>query len=97
MTTQFSPSAFVYCKNKKNYIFNKIISHNKNCFKYGYSDALNLIVLAIVIIYSVHLPLLIVLGLIYFFIRMFSDMFMYLSVFGHEIESGGNMILGSLN
>ena len=53
--------------------------------------------MAIVIFYSVHLPLLIVLGLIYFFIRMFSDMFMYLSVFGHEIESGGNMILGSLN
>lgn len=62
------------------------------CFKYGYSDALNLIVLAIVILYSVHLPLLIVLGLVYFCIRMFTDMFLYMNVFGLEIESGGNLI-----
>ena len=64
---------------------------------YGYIDAINLTVLAIIMIYSIHIPFVLIFGIIYFITRLYMDVFLFCCIFKKDMESGGKLMQSNLN
>jgi hypothetical protein len=61
-------------------------------FPIGYTYALNLTCLSIVFIFSIHVPIILLLGLVYNLIRFFSDAHLLLNIFREEIDSSFSLV-----
>ena len=61
-------------------------------FDYGYILSLNLTVLGIIFIYSIHIPIVVVLGIVYYLMRYLTDSHLLLNMFKKEIESSGELM-----
>ena len=94
---QFSPSCFLYLKNKCYLKYETYLNTEVTHFNYGYISALNLVVLSIVFVYSIHIPLVVLLGILYFLMRLACDSFSMNQIFKKDIESSGDLIVSTLN
>lgn len=56
-------------------------------FNFGYYYSLNMIVFAVALIYAPHTPIITIIGIGYFYVRMFFDSHLILNVFKNEVES----------
>ena len=61
-------------------------------FDFGYINSINLTVLGIIFIYSIQIPLVVILGLIYFIMRFLTDTHLLLNLYKKEIESSAVLI-----
>ena len=58
----------------------------------GYTYALNLTCMSIVFIFSIHVPLILLLGVIYLFMRFFSDAHLLLNIFKEDMDSSFSLV-----
>lgn len=88
----FSPSCFLFLKKKHGDTYQKFLNTESTSFSYGYTYSLNLTILGIIFVYSIHIPLVVVFGILYFFMRLFVDCHLLMNVFGKDIESSGSLV-----
>lgn len=61
-------------------------------FPLGYTYALNLTCLSIVFIFSIHVPIILILGVLYHVIRLLSDAHLVLNIFREEMDSSFSLV-----
>ena len=72
---------FLYYKKYHYEKFEKFLNYEAQHFGYGYSNSLNLTLLSIIMVYSIHIPLLVLFGILYFIIWLYIDVYHLLSTF----------------
>ena len=60
-------------------------------FNFGYYLSLHMIVYAVSIIYAPYTPIITLIGMIYFYLRMLFDSHLLLNVYKNELDSGGKL------
>lgn len=86
----FSPSAYLLLRKKINNE-QKYLKDETCTFDFGYVYSLNLTILGIVFIYSIHIPFVVFFGIIYFIMKFFTDAHLLLNLFKNEIDSSGKL------
>lgn len=69
-----------------------LLKHEFVIFPLGYTYAVNLTCLSIVFIFSIHVPIILLLGLLYHFMRFFSDAHLLLNIFQEEMDSSSSLV-----
>lgn len=76
-----SPTQFLFLKKFFKTNFYLIMLRESATFNFGYYLSLNMVVYAVSIIYAPHTPIITIIGLIYFYLRMIFDSHLILNVY----------------
>lgn len=87
----FSPSAYLLLR-KKDKNEQKYLKDETLTFEFGYVYSLNLTILGIVFIYSIHIPFVLFFGILYFIMKYYTDAHLLLNMYKNEIDSSGKLV-----
>lgn len=87
----FSPSYLLHMKQRVERQI-PLLKNEFRIFNVGYSYALNLTCLSIVFIFSIHVPLVLLLGILYFFMRFVTDAHLMLNIHKEELDSSFKIV-----